>query len=127
MLRLKIQEHGLMGYAWVRCAEVDLEGIRPDWASVCIVDVQDDRNWIQLPKTDIKQHDGCWYTAVGTVYATPDGKLFLIEFNYEADNGARRCWIRATTILETDGVGFIITYPKELERFKYDDQLEYHI
>lgn len=127
MLRLKIQESRLMGYAWVRCSEVHPEGMRSDWMSACIVDIQDDHYWIQLPKNNMKEHDGQWYMAVGTVYSTPDGKLFLIEFNFEADNGSHRCWIRATTVLEMDGVGFTVAYPRELEKFKYDDQLEYHI
>jgi hypothetical protein len=108
-----------MGHAMVLAERVE-PYFHPEMRHVCVRDVEGESNWFYTPQGCIEEYGGRQYVGVGTIHATTDGKLFLIEFPVEADNGKHRIWIRKSTILRTNGVGFVVPYPKNLEHLRVE-------
>lgn len=108
-----------MGAALVKC-EVKGDGLRSDHANLNVQDVRGVRNWMSVPKDFLSYDGGTPYLPVGAVACTPDGKLFLIEFPQEADNGAHRCWVRREHFLQSDGVGVVYDYPVDLQHIEHE-------
>jgi hypothetical protein len=84
----------------VVCDEVS-RGLRADWRSVGIKDVNGVREYLQVPADFLTPgEDGKQYITVGVIWQDLKTKAILIELPHEADSGAHRLWVWPGDFLE---------------------------
>jgi hypothetical protein len=83
---------------YVVCDEVS-DGFRASDRTVGIKSLQGKREYLRLSLSSLLQKDGKVYLAIGVVRHDLPTNSYLIEFPHEADSGANRIWVPASSML----------------------------
>jgi hypothetical protein len=75
-----------------------LEGARPSEATAVVRDYQGRREFLPVDRGLLHQEQDKTYLPVGVVHVDPARKLALIALPVEADSGANRIWVKASSL-----------------------------
>ncbi len=84
---------------YVVCDTVE-EGLRPSEVTVGVKSSKGRAEFLRVSSTNLLDSDGRKYLAVGLIHVDPSTQQHLIQFPQEADSGANRIWVPATSILK---------------------------
>jgi hypothetical protein len=89
--------------AAILCEEVGA-GMRPSERCVSVRDIYGRREWLLVEHDFLTVEGGKSYLPVGIIQVERDRGLVLVEFPHEAATGGNRIWVRASDMIDADGV-----------------------
>ncbi len=89
--------------AAILCEQV-APGMRDSERCVSVRDVRGHREWLLVEKDFLTVRRNNTYLPIGIVEVDRERDLALVEFPHEAATGGNRVWVRASDLLEGNGV-----------------------
>jgi hypothetical protein len=89
--------------AAILCEQV-APGMRESERCVSVRDVRGRREWLLVEKDFLAVRRNKAYLPIGVVEVDRARDLALVEFPHEAATGGNRIWVRASDLLEGNGV-----------------------
>jgi hypothetical protein len=89
--------------AAILCEEVG-SGMRPSERCVSVRDIQGHREWLLVEHDFLTVYRNKTYLPVGIIQVNHERGLFLVEFPHEAAMGGNRIWVRASDLIDGNGV-----------------------
>ena len=89
--------------AAVLCEQVG-PGMRESERCVSVRDVRGRREWVLVEHDFLTARQDRTYLPVAIIQVDRERQLVLVEFPHEAATGGNRVWVRATDLIEANGV-----------------------
>jgi hypothetical protein len=89
--------------AAILCEEVG-PGMRPSERCISVRDIHGHREWLLVEYDFLTVERNKAYLPVGIIQIDQKQGLCLVEFPHEAATGGNRIWVRASDMIDADGV-----------------------